>query len=217
VAVAVVAPSPSPSVTPQGVTATVQLGGLPATAFDDSTGVLKRTAADNIASALTAGVAAACPACTVRVTRVVNSATGAVVFAGRRLQAAAVYTVSFFVAGAGAAAAAAGINTALVASQLSTSLGITITVTLPSTGGSNDGLSGGAIAGIIIAAVVVAALMICFYLCLKAAARDPAAPKAGLRLQSVVAEPSVSVKSTPRNHARSSITHPPLNPAELEM
>jgi len=162
VAVAVVAPSPSPSVTPQGVTATVQLGGLPATAFDDSTGMLKRTAVDNIASALTAGVAAACPACTVRVTRVVNSATGAVVFAGRRLQAAAAYTVSFFVAGAGAPAAAAGINTALVASQLSASLGTTITVTLPSTGGASDSgaLSSGVAIGVGVGVAVAVAVLL---------------------------------------------------------
>jgi hypothetical protein len=155
-------PSKTSSVTPQGVTATVQLGGLPATAFDDSTGMLKRTAVDNIASALTAGVAAACPACTVRVTRVVNSATGAVVFAGRRLQAAAAYTVSFFVAGAGAPAAAAGINTALVASQLSASLGTTITVTLPSTGGASDSgaLSSGVAIGVGVGVAVAVAVLL---------------------------------------------------------
>jgi hypothetical protein len=124
--------------------------------------VLKRTAVDNIASALTAGVAAACPACTVRVTRVVNSATGAVVFAGRRLQAAAAYTVSFFVAGAGAPAAAAGINTALVASQLSASLGTTITVTLPSTGGASDSgaLSSGVAIGVGVGVAVAVAVLL---------------------------------------------------------
>jgi hypothetical protein len=154
-------PSPSPSATPRwGASAAVLLGGLPASAFD-AAGMLTQSTVGSIEGALAAGIAAACAACTVRVSSVENSATGAVVFAGARRLAAASYKASFFVGGAGAAAAAAGINTAAAATQLSTLLGATITVTLPAMGaaapsGLSPGGAAGVAAGVAVAAVLLA-------------------------------------------------------------
>ncbi len=165
VSAAVVEPSPSPSATPHwGASGAVLLGGLPASAFD-AAGMLTASAVGNIESALSAGIASACAACAVRVSRVENSATGAVVFAGGRRLAAATYTVAFFVGGAGAAAAAAGIDTAAVAAQLSTALGAPITVAAAGGGAAAapSGLSPGGAAGVAIAIILLSAAAVVLY------------------------------------------------------
>ena len=161
-------PSPSPSPSTVGATGAVQLGGLPASAF--VAGRLTPAAATSIETALTAGLAAACPACTVRVTRVVDSTSGAEVWyaAGRRL-AGGTYTVTYFVGGAGAAggaAAVAGLNTAIVANSLSGALQAPITVALAgASGGAAAGgssLSAGGAVGVAVASLLIfAALLAC--------------------------------------------------------
>jgi hypothetical protein len=150
-----------------GASGAVQLGGLPADAFN--AGKLKPTAADSIATALTAGLAAACPACTVRVTRVVDSTSGAEVYAAGRRLAGGTYTVTYFVGGAGAAggaAAVAGLHTAIVAEKLREALQAPITVALTgASGGAAAGgssLSAGGAVGVAVAALVIfAALLAC--------------------------------------------------------
>ena len=165
VSAAAVEPSPSPSATPHwGASGAVLLGGLPASAFD-AAGMLTASAVGSIESALSVGIASACAACTVRVSRVENSATGAVVFAGGRRLAAATYTVAFFVGGAGAAAAAAGIDTAAVAAQLSTALGAPITVAAAGGGAAAapSGLSPGGAAGVALAIILLSAAAVVLY------------------------------------------------------
>jgi len=203
VAGATVEPSQSPLPSPVGTSGVVQLGGLPPAAFDGA-GMLMPAAVSSIASALTAGVATACPACTVRVTRVVNSATGAVVFAAaRRRLATATYTVTFFVAGAGAAAAVAGINTAVVGAQLSTSLGVAITVTVPAAGpDAPSGLAPGGVAGVAVAAFLLLAAAVGVWCYKKKAAEKvkatvAAAPKAGLAINAPTTGPTVVVQQAP--------------------
>jgi hypothetical protein len=196
------APSVTPSNTMVGVSASLQLRGLPASAFDG--GKLKPAAVGTIAAALKRGVEGACAACTVAVTRVVDSA-GAVVYpAGRRLQAgASAYTVSYLIGGpaAAAAAAAASVNTGAVAAQLSGASGFSTPVTadVPSataatsdSGGGGGSFSSGAIAGIAGAGAVVVVLVLCYFFSPRvratmAALRGPPTPKAtlGLRLHTV--------------------------------
>ncbi len=181
------APSASPSsagAAAAGVFASLQLRGLPASAFDGS-GRVTTAAVGIIAAALKRGVEGACAACSVTVTRVVDGAGAAVFTAGRRRMqfGLTTYTVFFQIGGpAAAAAAAAGINAGAVAAQLSAPNGFNtpITAAVPSDGGgsggggggsssssssssSEGGLSSGTIAGIAGAAVLVVAALLCFY------------------------------------------------------
>jgi len=173
-----VSPSQSPSATQSttptpaaAVSASLQVSGLPATAFDAS-GKLTTTAVSQIATSLSSGIAAACASCSVKVTKVVDSAGNTVFSAARRLQTS--YTVSYIVLGlsaADAAAAAATITTASVSTSLSASFGTTITATASPasfsdafSAGAAVALPGGPIAGIAIAcAVFVAAVLIWIY------------------------------------------------------
>ncbi len=204
-----------------GVFASLQLRGLPASAFDGS-GRVTTAAVGIIAAALKRGVEGACAACTVTITRVVDGAGAAVFTVGRRVQfGLTTYTVFFQIGGPAAAAAAAGINAGAVAAQLSAPTGFNtlVTAAVPSEGGDGDGsgsssseggLSSGTIAGIAGAAVlVVAVLLLCFYFAprLKAAIAafrglpapklNPAfAPSAGLRLHTVNHERASDVESS---------------------
>ena len=166
VAAAAVEPSvtASPSATPSpplGASAELSLGGLSASAFTN--GALSAAAVSGISSAIRVALGSGCASCTVRVTRVVSSA-GATVFTERRL-APITYTVSYIVAGSGAASAVAGLNLASVAAQLSTTFGTTITAATPASGAAAAAsavvatLGEGATAGISVAAVVVFALL----------------------------------------------------------
>jgi len=93
----------------------------------------------------------------------VNSA-GATVFSERRLSTDS-YTVSYIVAGSGAASAVAGLNLASVAAQLSTTFNTAITAATPASGAAGAAsaiaatLGEGATAGISVAAVVVFAFL----------------------------------------------------------
>ncbi len=209
-------PSASPS--PAGAaTITLRLGGLPAGAFDTGSGALTAIAVGKITAGLSAGVATACPTCTVRVLRVEDSVGAQLYAAARRLGAQGAVTVFSAIYGAGALAARGAFDESAASAALTARFGAPVTASVVSSsvgggsgsggssGGSSGGLSGGGAVGISVAAVllVLAAGAIYFF----CAPRPAAAKKVDLRLRSVAA-PEAPV---PPASVLASATHADIN------
>ena len=186
---------------PARVAISLRLSGLPASAFNTRTGALTAAAVSIITTGLAAGVAAACPACIVRVARIVDNEGSLLYTAARRLSSVGAATVSAFIDGNGADApnALANFDQTAAGLQMSGLFGTSITTAI-AVSSSGGGLSDGGIVGIAVAAVLllVAAGAICYK------QSRPSAQTAGLRL----AQPSgigVPTKLSPEGSAEKTI------------
>jgi len=170
-------PSPSltatPTATPSGTGspgastafASLTLSALPASAF--SGGALTAAASASLAAAIqTAAATAGCAGCTVRLTKVTETATGTCYLgcSGRRLQTPGALTVAYAVTGSAAGVASATSSAATFTNALSASVTAAypgVTVALKTSSGAaaaSSALGTGAIVGIAVGAAAAAGL-----------------------------------------------------------
>jgi hypothetical protein len=166
---------------PSGVAISLRLRGLPASAFVAGSGMLTAAAVDIIAAGLKAGVAVACPSCTVWLTRVDDSAGAPLYTAVRRLGSLDAITASGVISGEGAVGAINSFAQNAASSKMSDLFGTSITASVALASASaapsaspfaSTSLSDGAVAGIGGAAVAALALMAgALYGCLRPATK----------------------------------------------